>query len=308
MSAKRMFPNQRESMADAGRLHELERKFNENPRRYFAPLANEYRKAGEVDRAIELCRTYLPQQPSHMSGYIVYGQSLHDAGLVDEATAVFNQALGLDPENIIALRHLGDIAKDQGDRDAAIKWYERVLELDPRNEEITAFVAALSAAPQQRPKGPERPAPPTIRPEPEFDPSAVALSDIVSQPDDTPSTPIGGPAHNAGQTTRGTQPTPTGSWLERVERVEPVDRSAQSERNDQPESQQPGEDESLISETTVEESFEVVTWPHVSGTGHVDVALSQLDMHSDAEEAAADQGDGEAAFAATGSTAGARQG
>ena len=96
-------------MADPGRLDELKRKFDENPKRYFAPLANEYRKAGDADLAIELCRTYLPQQPGHMSGYIVYGQALHDAGQTEESAAVFKQALSLDPENIIALRHLGDL-------------------------------------------------------------------------------------------------------------------------------------------------------------------------------------------------------
>jgi tetratricopeptide (TPR) repeat protein len=171
-------------MADQGRLDELKRKFEENPKRYFAPLANEYRKAGEPELAIELCRTYLPQQPTHMSGYIVYGQSLHDAGRADESAAVFKQALTLDPENIIALRQLGDIARDAGDRAGAMRWYGKVLELDPRNEEISAYITSL-AQPDARPAtaAPERPVPPTIRPEPAHDEAAVRLEDIVSQPD-----------------------------------------------------------------------------------------------------------------------------
>ena len=172
-------------MADPGRLDELKRRFEENPKRYFAPLANEYRKAGEPELAIELCRTYLPQQPTHMSGYIVYGQALHDAGRSDEAAAVFRQALTLDPENIIALRHLGDIARDAGDQDEAASWYEKVIELDPRNEEIAAFLGSHAAPDGVRPSrsGPERQPPPTVRPEPEHDDSAVSLEDIVSEPD-----------------------------------------------------------------------------------------------------------------------------
>ena len=172
-------------MADPGRLDELKRRFDENPKRYFAPLANEYRKAGEAELAIELCRTYLPQQPTHMSGYIVYGQALHDAGRSDEAAAVFRQALTLDPENIIALRHLGDIARDAGDQDDAASWYEKVLELDPRNEEISAFLGSRATPDAGRAprSGPEREPPPTVRPEPEHDESAVRLEDIVSEPD-----------------------------------------------------------------------------------------------------------------------------
>jgi tetratricopeptide (TPR) repeat protein len=171
-------------MADQGRLDELKRKFDENPKRYFAPLANEYRKAGDPERAIELCRTYLPQQPTHMSGYIVYGQALHDAGQSDESAAVFKQALTLDPENIIALRQLGDIACGTGDTAGAARWYGKVLELDPRNEEVAAFVASTSepGSAAVRPS-PERPAPPAIRPEPEHDEAAVRLEDIVSAPD-----------------------------------------------------------------------------------------------------------------------------
>jgi tetratricopeptide (TPR) repeat protein len=172
-------------MADMGRLEELKRKFDENPKRYFAPLANEYRKAGDAAMAIELCRAYLPQQPSHMSGYIVYGQALQDSGQVEESAAVFKQALALDPENVIALRQLGDIARASGDSADASLWYGKVLELDPRNEEVAAFVAEASGAgaEPQRSHAPERPAPPTIRPEPEPDASAIRLEDIVAQPD-----------------------------------------------------------------------------------------------------------------------------
>lgn len=171
-------------MADPGRLDELKRKFEENPKRYFAPLANEYRKAGDPELAIELCRTYLPQQPTHMSGYIVYAQALHDGGHMDESAAVFRQALTLDPENLIALRHLGDISRDAGDKVGAMRWYGKVLELDPRNEEIASYITSL-AQPGSKAVAPVlgRGAPPSIRPEPAPDEHAVRLEDIVLQPD-----------------------------------------------------------------------------------------------------------------------------
>ena len=98
-------------MSTAARIDELRKKFEENPRRYFAPLANEYRKSGDLAMAVALCREHLPKQPGHMSGYIVFGQALYESGDLVEARAVFEQALALDPENLIALRHLGDIAR-----------------------------------------------------------------------------------------------------------------------------------------------------------------------------------------------------
>ncbi len=137
-------------MSTATRIDELRKKFEEHPRRYFAPLANEYRKTGELSQAIALCREHLPKQPGHMSGYIVFGQALFESGAADEARAVFEQALALDPENLIALRHLGDIAKMTGDASAARRWYERVLDADPRNDDIAAQLATLVVVPTPR--------------------------------------------------------------------------------------------------------------------------------------------------------------
>jgi thioredoxin-like negative regulator of GroEL len=132
-------------MASSARIEELEKKFNENPRRYFAPLANEYRKAGDVQQAIAICRTYVPQQPGHMSGHIVFGQALFEAGDHDEARGVFEAALALDPENLIALRHLGDIAREHGESDDARSWYRRVLDADPRNDEVATLLTSVEA-------------------------------------------------------------------------------------------------------------------------------------------------------------------
>ena len=132
-------------MSTTPRIDELRKKFEENPRRYFAPLANELRKAGELAEAISLCREHLPKQPGHMSGHIVFGQALYESGELDEARSVFEAALALDPENLIALRHLGDIARQLGDASAARRWYERVLDADPRNDDIAAQLATLAA-------------------------------------------------------------------------------------------------------------------------------------------------------------------
>lgn len=129
------------------RIDELRKKFDENPRRYFAPLANEYRKAGDLDQAIEICRTHLKEQPTHMSGHVVFGQALYEANQFEEGRTVFEAALQLDPENLIALRHLGDIERELSNPSKARGWYQRVLDADPRNEEIQAQLAALPPDP-----------------------------------------------------------------------------------------------------------------------------------------------------------------
>ena len=136
-------------MSAAARIDELKKRYDENPRRFFAPLANEFRKAGDLDQAIALCQEHLADQPGNMNGHVVYGQALYDAHRYDESHATFEAALTLDPENLIALRHLGDISRANQDYVRAREWYSRVLDADPRNDEILAFIADLDVAEQQ---------------------------------------------------------------------------------------------------------------------------------------------------------------
>ncbi len=130
-------------MADNSRIEDLRKRYHENPRRFFAPLANEYRKSGFLDRALLLCQKHVPEQPENMNGLVVYGQTLFEMGQPEAARESFEQALKLDPENLIALRHLGDIARGLGDVPAAKGWYEKVLELDRRNDEVLDIMAQL---------------------------------------------------------------------------------------------------------------------------------------------------------------------
>ncbi len=136
---------------DYDRLRDLQVKFEENPRRYFAPLANEYRKGGQPRRAIEICRAQLAQMPGHMSGQIVYGQSLYEAGEFDEARQVFERALTLDPENLIALRTLGDMSLQSGELKEARRWYTRLLEADPKDTAVIALVSEIDASAEAAP-------------------------------------------------------------------------------------------------------------------------------------------------------------
>jgi tetratricopeptide (TPR) repeat protein len=140
---------------DYDRLRELQEKFNENPRRYFAPLANEYRKGGQAKRAIEICRAHLAQMPGHMSGQIVFAQSLFEAGEYAEARQVFERALVLDPENLIALRSLGDMSLQEGNTSEARSWYTRLLEADPKDTTVIALVQEIEEADDATPVTPQ---------------------------------------------------------------------------------------------------------------------------------------------------------
>jgi tetratricopeptide (TPR) repeat protein len=133
-------------MAESPRIIELQQKFEDNPRRYFASLANEYRKAGDFQRAMSICRIYLEKQPTHMAGHVVLGQALHALGKLDEAEETFRTVLTLDPENLTALKCLGDIAQSRGNLEQAHDNFRRVLTADPRDHETNARLKTVEQA------------------------------------------------------------------------------------------------------------------------------------------------------------------
>jgi len=77
-------------------IEKLEKRWAENPKgRNFAPLADAYRKAGELDRAIELCKSGLERHPDYVSAHIVYGRCFLDLKNDAAASQVFRKVLAV---------------------------------------------------------------------------------------------------------------------------------------------------------------------------------------------------------------------
>ncbi len=133
-------------MAYTSEIEKLERRWAENPKgRNFAPLADAYRKAGELDRAIELCQNGLALHPDYVSAHIVYGRCLIDMKNDAGAQEGFKKVLALDPENIIALKILGEIAERNNRFDEAVDWLARLLNADPMNGDAAEALARAKA-------------------------------------------------------------------------------------------------------------------------------------------------------------------
>lgn len=97
-------------MKDRFRLEHLRRRVGANPASIaFATLAEEYRRAGMLDEAIDTCRTGLRRHPAYVSARVTLGAALIDAGQLDEAAAELQAVLDLAPENLAAIRALAYI-------------------------------------------------------------------------------------------------------------------------------------------------------------------------------------------------------
>ncbi len=101
------------------RLHEeikeLEQRFAEAPdSRLFLPLADALRRAGELDRAVKLCREGLLRYPDFNSASILLGEALAELGELDEAGTVLEQAAARDSGNERIMALLTSITAGKG--------------------------------------------------------------------------------------------------------------------------------------------------------------------------------------------------
>ena len=103
-------------MADSPRIEELKRRVQSDPASIaFAALAEEYRRAGRFDEAIETCTTGLVRHPSYLSAHVTLGRALIEVGRLPEARTELEYVLKLAPENLAAIRGLAEIHHRIGD-------------------------------------------------------------------------------------------------------------------------------------------------------------------------------------------------
>ncbi len=146
-------------------INELKKKLDENPDSLvFAHLADAYRKQGNLDEGLAVCKKGLERHPSNTSGRVVLGRIYHQQGKEGEAASELKKALELDPDNLMAHSVLGSIYSGKKDYQAAIEEYQKILALNPDDEEAQsslkmAIERAASGQRQEKPPKKEAPAP-----------------------------------------------------------------------------------------------------------------------------------------------------
>ena len=97
-------------MEPSPRIEELKRRVRIDPASIaFAALAEEYRRAGQFDAAIETCTAGLRRHPAYPSAHITLGRALAAAARMSEARAQFEYVLALAPENPAAIGAMAEM-------------------------------------------------------------------------------------------------------------------------------------------------------------------------------------------------------
>ena len=102
--------------ADNPRLDELRRRVDKDPAAIaFAQLAEEYRRSGDAEEAVRVCRAGLVHHPNYVSARVTLGRALMELQQLDEAQAEFEQVLLVAPDNLVAVRSMAELYQLKGE-------------------------------------------------------------------------------------------------------------------------------------------------------------------------------------------------
>jgi tetratricopeptide (TPR) repeat protein len=173
----------------------LTERISKDPKsKLFVPLAEEYKKIGDVEMAIYVLTEGLKNNPGYITARSFLGRLLLEKGDLAGAQKELEDVVKAIPDNLLAQRKLGDLYILQTKPSEALKHYQLALSLNSRDEEIASLVADLEAGndvsariqqphPQPSPE-PEKPAPQEIKQQPPTTPTSASVP-----------TPIAGAPH-----------------------------------------------------------------------------------------------------------------
>ena len=131
-------------MADGSRVEDLRRRVQQDPSSIaFAQLAEEYRRAGHFQEAVDVCRAGLAVHPSYVSARVTLGRALISLEQFEPAQQELEQVLRSAPENLAAIRGLADALHRQGSLRDALAQYRAALTLARHDPDLEQTVADL---------------------------------------------------------------------------------------------------------------------------------------------------------------------
>jgi len=142
-------------MADDSRIDDLRRRVQKDPASIaFAQLAEECRRAGRLDEAVDVCRAGLDLHPGYLSARVTLGRALVELDALDDAQTELEFVLRSAPENLAAIRGLAEIHHRRGSLAEALMQYRAALALAKNDPDLQRTVADLEALVEPPPPPP----------------------------------------------------------------------------------------------------------------------------------------------------------
>lgn len=135
---------------------ELRRRVQTDPASIaFAQLAEECRRAGSNEEAVEICRAGLARNPAYLSARVTLGRALIELGQLDAAKAELDLVVAGAPDNLAAIRGLAEILQLRGQMKEALAYYKHALELAKHDRDLEDTVERISQVVAPAPPPPQ---------------------------------------------------------------------------------------------------------------------------------------------------------
>jgi tetratricopeptide (TPR) repeat protein len=131
---------------ETSEIAKLTERISKDPKsKLFVPLAEEYKKAGDVEMSIYVLQEGLKNNPSYVTARSFLGRLLVEQGDFSAAQKEFEEVVKAIPDNLMAHRKLGDIYALQDRAADATKHYKTVLSLNAKDPETAMLLSELEA-------------------------------------------------------------------------------------------------------------------------------------------------------------------
>lgn len=125
-------------------IERLKEKVDQDPKsKLFVSLAEEYKKEGMFDEAIDVLTSGLERQPNYLSARVSLGKVYIERDMLLEARDEFEKVINVIPDNLYAHKKLAEIYKNLGEKEKAIYELKTVLSLNPSDEWATSTLTEI---------------------------------------------------------------------------------------------------------------------------------------------------------------------
>lgn len=132
-------------MTASARIEDLRRRVQRDPASIaFAQLAEECRRSGQIQEAIDVCRSGLAIHPGYLSARVTLGRALLELDDLDAAQQELQLVLKSAPENLAAVRGVAEILFRRGAHAEALVHYRAALALAKNDPELQERVSDLN--------------------------------------------------------------------------------------------------------------------------------------------------------------------
>ncbi len=127
-------------------IAKLTERISKDPKsKLFVPLAEEYKKAGDIDMSIHVLNEGLKNNPGYVTARSFLGKLLIEKGDLPSAQKEFEEVVRAIPDNLMAQRKLADLYALQDRQADAVAHYKTALSLNPKDAETAALLAEAEA-------------------------------------------------------------------------------------------------------------------------------------------------------------------